>query len=95
MVKLEANRESEEIRKLTTDMLQKINLEAVQSEEAKQVAKDKLILEKTCWINHIRNAELKNRKKFSPLSETKASSCQPLPSDTEGLLPDKHSRNSH
>ena len=46
-------------------MLQKIqNLEAAQSEEAKQVAKDELALEKTCWINHIRNAEIKNRERI-------------------------------
>ena len=65
VAKLEANRESEEIRKHTTDMLQKIqNLEAAQSEEAKQVAKDELALEKTCWINHIRNAEIKNRERI-------------------------------
>ena len=64
VVKLEANRESEEIRKLTTDMLQKINLEAVQSEEAKQVAKDELALDKTCWINHIRNAKIKNMERI-------------------------------
>ena len=70
-------------------------LEDVQSENKRQEAKDKQSLEKACWVNHIRNLEIKNRERIDSFyrNENGKMSATTFSPHKGGSIPDRSSGN--
>ena len=65
IAKVERNKNKEEIRKHTQKMLTMTRkLDAAATEEERKELRDEICLEKSNWINHNRNTEIKNRERI-------------------------------